>query len=461
MKTKSVILVVDDQLQNIDLLEAFLLPVGYEIIKATNGEEALAMLRGTEIDLILLDVMMPVMDGFEVIRKVRQDKKHRLLPIILVTALRETEDRVKGIEAGCDDFISKPIEKIELLARIRSLLKIKAYNDLMTIYRDELEALITRILSPTPTMSPVTLHITERFLDSRLESLAGNDEISSLAVTFNQNLDRIENAYRFQEQLVSDLSHQLRTPLTAMRGSIEVAMHKARSVVEYQAILDSNLAEIDRITALVNTMLMLAKLDGHIERLQYSESNLVELLEETVSDLTPLWTEKSIRFIYRFIQNNRSEEFRTLNTIVPSLPSRISDLFNIEVDVFRFKQAIINILDNAYKYTPEGGRIVFELCPEVPGDSGTCCFAIMNNGPAIPEATLPHLFTRFFQVDIPEGQPDAVPGGPVASITRGFGLGLSICRRIVEMHRGKIRAFNPETGGAAFEIVIPVRQPGR
>ncbi len=140
IKKKPVILVVDDQPQNIELLEAYLVPQGYEIIKAANGEEALSILSGNPIDLILLDVMMPGMDGFEVTRRVRQDKAHQLLPIILLTALRETEDRVRGIEAGCDDFISKPFDRIELFARVRSLLKVKAYNDLLSNYREELES---------------------------------------------------------------------------------------------------------------------------------------------------------------------------------------------------------------------------------------------------------------------------------------------------------------------------------
>jgi len=141
MKDKPVILVVDDQPQNIELFEAYLVPRGYEIIKAASGEEALRKLSGNQIDLILLDVMMPGMDGFEVTRRVRQDNIYRLLPIILVTALREMEDRVMGIEAGCDDFISKPVDKLELLARVRSLLRIKAYNDLMSKYRNELETI--------------------------------------------------------------------------------------------------------------------------------------------------------------------------------------------------------------------------------------------------------------------------------------------------------------------------------
>jgi putative two-component system response regulator len=140
MKEIPIILVVDDNPQNIELLEAYLAPQKYEIITACSGEEALNKLSDNQIDLVLLDVMMPGMDGFEVTRRIKENKNHSLIPIILVTALRETEDRIRGIEAGCDDFISKPVDKLELLARVRSLLKVKAYNDLLSNYRNELES---------------------------------------------------------------------------------------------------------------------------------------------------------------------------------------------------------------------------------------------------------------------------------------------------------------------------------
>jgi putative two-component system response regulator len=143
LKDKPVILIIDDQVQNIELLEAYLAPECYEIIKAFNGKDAVNIIAANQIDLVLLDIMMPGIDGFEVIRRVRQGEKNRLLPIILVTALKEKEDRVKGIEAGCDDFISKPVDKLELLARVHSLLKVKAYNDLMLNYRTELESEVT------------------------------------------------------------------------------------------------------------------------------------------------------------------------------------------------------------------------------------------------------------------------------------------------------------------------------
>ncbi|OHD27565.1 MAG: hypothetical protein A2Y38_23015 [Spirochaetes bacterium GWB1_59_5] len=112
MKEKQVILLVDDVPQNNELLEAFLLPQGYEFIMANSGEEALEEIKKGRIDLILLDVTLPGISGFEVIQRIRQDPVHRLLPIILVTALHDRQDRITGIEAGCDGFITKPVDMI-------------------------------------------------------------------------------------------------------------------------------------------------------------------------------------------------------------------------------------------------------------------------------------------------------------------------------------------------------------
>ncbi|MFZ2633309.1 MAG: response regulator [Desulfosalsimonadaceae bacterium] len=179
MKDKATILVVDDQPQNIELLEAYLVPQGYETVRAASGEEALEKLSGNQIDLILLDVKMPGLDGFEVTRRVRQDNTHRLLPIILVTSLQETEDRIKGIEAGCDDFISKPFDKMELLARVRSLLKVKAYNDLMKNYRNEIESEVARRIEELE-------HVMERLQKDIIERKRAEEALQESEERFRQ-----------------------------------------------------------------------------------------------------------------------------------------------------------------------------------------------------------------------------------------------------------------------------------
>ena len=148
MKDKPVILVVDDQFQNIELLEAYLVPQGYEIVKASSGQEALEKLVRNQIDLILLDVIMPGMSGLEVLEKLRADKKSRVIPVVIVTVLKKTEDKVLAIEAGCDDFISQPFDRYELLARIKSLLRIRSLHDEVDEAREYAESIINTVREP-------------------------------------------------------------------------------------------------------------------------------------------------------------------------------------------------------------------------------------------------------------------------------------------------------------------------
>ena len=126
------ILVVDDEPRNVKLLEAILLPLNYEVIKAFNGEDALTIVNKVDVDLILLDVMMPNMDGYEVCRRLKASETKRLIPVVMVTALGSLEDKIKGIEAGADEFLTKPPNKMELLARTKSLINIKRLNNNLT-----------------------------------------------------------------------------------------------------------------------------------------------------------------------------------------------------------------------------------------------------------------------------------------------------------------------------------------
>ena len=123
------ILIVDDEPFNVDYLQQELEDLGYTTISATNGQEALGKVAAEAPDLILLDVMMPVMDGFTACRILKENEATQLIPIIIMTVLQETEDRIKGIEAGADDFLTKPVDRRELLARIQTAIKMKQAVD--------------------------------------------------------------------------------------------------------------------------------------------------------------------------------------------------------------------------------------------------------------------------------------------------------------------------------------------
>lgn len=135
----STVLVVDDLPLNLKLQKAYLREVGYQVILAENGIEALRKIREEIPDLILLDVMMPKMDGFQVCRHIKNNLKTRFIPVIMVTALNEIESKIKGIEAGADDFICKPFNKLELLARVKSLIRIKHLNSELQLKIRQLE----------------------------------------------------------------------------------------------------------------------------------------------------------------------------------------------------------------------------------------------------------------------------------------------------------------------------------
>ena len=356
MKDKPVILVVDDQPKNIELLEAYLVPNGYEIIMATSGEDALGKLSGNQIDLILLDVMMPGMDGFEVARRVRQDNTHRLLPIIMVSSLRETEDRVKGIEAGCDDFLSKPIDKITLLARVRSLLKVKAYNDLMRNYRQELESEVIRRTGE---------------LNNAMENLK------------RAELDRIaravaEEANRAKSLFVASMSHEIRTPMNAILGFAQI--------LERDPSLSPE--QVEHVRIITRSGAHLLRLIGDVLDISKIESGQITL-NEAAFCLHDLLNDLELMFRSRV----NAQGLQLLIDRDESLPRYVI------ADDGKLRQILVNLIGNAVKFTVTGGVTVRVCADAVEGKTGKdpealrLMVAVEDTGPGIHNDDICLLYT--------------------------------------------------------------------
>ena len=139
MTDETTILVVDDQAQNVRLLDAVLSPRGYRVVSADSGEQALDLLSEEQPHLVLLDILMPGMDGYEVCRRIRANPDTAYLPVVMITA-SDAQQKVRGIESGADDFITKPFDQAELLARVKSLVRVKRYQDTIRGQAAELEA---------------------------------------------------------------------------------------------------------------------------------------------------------------------------------------------------------------------------------------------------------------------------------------------------------------------------------
>jgi len=173
---KKTILIVDDEEKNIKLMKGILRTEDYHLFEATSGDETLRTLTDISPDLILLDVMMPGIDGFEVCRRLKNDEKTRAIPVVMVTALREKEHHIKAMEAGADDFLSKPVDSFELLVRVKSLLRIKSYHDdLMESYKEIAEK--NERLQLLDKMKEGLTHMIVHDLNNPFGAISGNIEV--------------------------------------------------------------------------------------------------------------------------------------------------------------------------------------------------------------------------------------------------------------------------------------------
>ncbi|WP_298685247.1 methanogen output domain 1-containing protein, partial [uncultured Methanomethylovorans sp.] len=187
---KPKVLIVDDEPMNVELLQAYL-GSEYVTVSASNGKEALTKVNEEKPDILLLDIMMPEMNGYDVCKLIRSAEGTQLLPVVMVTALSNREDRIRGVEAGADDFLIKPVDKVELTARIRSLLRIKHLHNSLQQEKDKLEmqnrvrSVLTRIIPtlfktiPLEQKNMIIHQMTNMVVESMLEGLIGYEDIKS------------------------------------------------------------------------------------------------------------------------------------------------------------------------------------------------------------------------------------------------------------------------------------------
>ncbi|MBC8555238.1 MAG: heavy metal sensor histidine kinase [Candidatus Brocadiales bacterium] len=277
--------------------------------------------------------------------------------------------------------------------------------------------LARRSLSPIENITRTTQKITASNLNKRLVPTHTGDEVDELANTINLMLGRIEDSFVRIAQFTSDVSHELRTPVAALKTGTEVILSKERTAEEYRDLLENNLSTLERMTRMISDLLELSRSDSGTSILHLKSFSLGNFLNELQNK-------------FRLIS-----ETKNINILNNELPD-----IQIEGDKDLLRRVFSNLLDNAIKFTSHGGSISITLADR--GNDVVTC--IKDTGIGISEEHLEKVFDRFFRVDSSRSRD-----------TGGTGLGLNICKNIVELHKGKIQVKSKTAAGSTFEVVLP------
>ncbi|HSH90054.1 MAG TPA: response regulator [Ramlibacter sp.] len=386
----ALILIVDDEAPNRKLLETLLRPEGYITHSVASGVDALSAIARQAPDLILLDIMMPGIDGYELAGILKSVPATSHIPIIMVTALEGREARLAGLTAGAEDFLSKPVDRAELTLRVRNLLRLKTFNELQS-HSTKLEELV----------------------QARTEEIVHLN--AGLEESVRRRTEQLDSANKELEAFSYSLSHDLRTPLSAIDGfsdllAAEIAAgHATDRGKHYLARIR---AGVKYMSQLIDAMLLLA----HVSRSspQWVPVDLSAIAATTLAG----YQERASRAVQWEVQ----PDMMALGD--PQLLTQVLD----------------NLLGNAWKFTSRqaNARISFG-CDT--GADGRDVYFVRDNGAGFDMAYATKLFGTFQRLHSTAEFP-------------GTGIGLATVQRIIQRHGGKVWAESIEGQGATFRFIL-------
>lgn len=257
-------------------------------------------------------------------------------------------------------------------------------------------------------------------LEKRVPVKTRGDEIDQLAMTFNQMLDRIQTLVTEIREMSDNIAHDLKSPITRIRGVAEVTLTNEKSIGEYESMAANTIEECDRLLDMINTMLMISKTESGVGKLSREEIDLAGLVREACELFEPTAEDKGV----------------TLSYDVPNKSRLVGDNRMIQ-------RMLSNLLDNAIKYTPSGGTVSVSLSEN---DARDVVITFKDTGIGISPSDLPRIFERFYRCDQSRSQP-------------GIGLGLSLARAIARAHGGDIEVTSHLNQGSNFTITLPTPNP--
>ena len=274
-----------------------------------------------------------------------------------------------------------------------------------------------KALKPVDKIRKAAVKISSRNLEEYIDIGARRDELGKLAETFNAMISRLRDAFQRINQFSVDVSHELKTPLTILKGSTEVALRKERAGEEYRAVLASHLEEIDRMSQIIDDLLLLSKADTGKMQLNVSDIDLKDLILQVYMGMKMFAEKKDVELI-------------------------VDELYDVRLkgDELKLRRMLWNIVENGIKYTNGGGKVKISSA----SDDGYVRINVRDTGVGIADEDIKYVFDRFYRADRARKRES------------GTGLGLSISKWIAEAHKGAIEVESHPSSGSLFSIKLPV-----
>ena len=409
------ILVVEDSRTQAEHLRLLLTRAGYEVDVANTGQDGLVKARANPVDLVISDVTMPEMDGFDLCRAMKASDATARIPIILLTSRAAPSDIVEGLASGADNFIPKTYDDDYILERVRRILAQLAQRG---HDRLEMEVNLT-VAGKKITVNPDRQQIMELLFSTFEELGRSHDQLTSANEGLQRARAEAERANREKSEFLSRMSHELRTPLNAVMGFGQL-LDEADMGPEEKDSVSQIIAAGQHLLGLVDEVLDIGRIDAGELALSLEPVRVGDIVREAMSLLRPLADERRVE----------------LNADISASPLRVM------ADRRRLKQVVINLLSNAIKYNREAGTVTIGC---IDGDDGWQRIEVTDTGPGIAPENVDRLFAPFDRI-----------GAEQNSDVEGAGLGLALSRRLVEAMSGKLGLRSEVGVGSTFWVDLPV-----
>jgi signal transduction histidine kinase len=425
IKDKVGILLVDDQPQRLVAYRAILGDLDLDLVCARSGREALEYLMDREFAVVLLDVSMPDMDGFEAARLIHAHPRFERTPIIFVTGVHLDDlDRLKGYSLGAVDYVSVPIVPQILRSKVSVLVELYCKRKELQRANAELARANARLSEANIALQEEKtreLEVMNRSLQrANAELGAANRSLQSEIAERTRAEQALKEADRHKDEFLAMLAHELRNPLAPIHNAVELMRLRPLGDPQLLWARDVIARQLTSLTRLVDDLLDVSRITRGKINLTRQAVELEALISRAVETVHPLYDEHG-------------------HQLTLELPPPGVRLFG---DPTRLTQAVANVLGNAAKYTNNGGRI--SLTAEVRDEDVE--IRVRDNGIGIRPELLPHVFELFTQLDRDDGRTQG-----------GLGIGLALVQRLVQMHGGDVTAASDGPGkGAEFVIRLPL-----